>query len=147
MVLTKVFNILLLCKLKIRFLDAQNQHDIRQNMYKVACCSVQLLFCSFKPGRVVSDYILMKTISLLTSTLVLSQISAKEDLELVAVSSSSFKGPLKFSSLCMLPEWFASIALGKSLRRADLCATTESKLSQLEFLFFKNTESSELPGV
>ena len=36
MVLTKVFNILLLCKLKIRFLDAQNQHDIRQNMYKVA---------------------------------------------------------------------------------------------------------------
>ena len=36
MVPTKVFNILLLCKLKIRFLDAQNQHDIRQNMYKVA---------------------------------------------------------------------------------------------------------------
>lgn len=146
MVLTKVFNILLLCKLKIRFLDAQNQHGIRKHV-QGRSCSVQLLFCSFKPGRVVSDYILMKTISLLTSTLVLSQISAKEDLELVAVSSSSFKGPLKLSSLFMLPEWFASIALGKSLRRADLCATTENKLSQLEFLFFKNTESSELPGV
>lgn len=80
-----------------------------------------------------SDYIFTKTILLLTSTLVLSHISAKEDLELVAVSSSSFKGPLKFSSLFMLPEWFASIALGKSLRRADLCATTENKLGQLEF--------------
>ena len=80
-----------------------------------------------------SDYIFTKTISLLTSMLVLSQISAKEDLELVAVSSSSFTGPLKFSSLFMLPEWFASIALGKSLRRADLCATTENKLGQLEF--------------
>ena len=78
-----------------------------------------------------SDYIFMKTISLLTSMLVLSKMSAKEDLELVAVSSSSFTRPS--STLFMLPEWFASIALGKSLRKADLYATTENRLSQLEF--------------
>ena len=89
-----------------------------------------------------SDCIFMKTSLPLTSTLVLSQISAKEDLELVAVSSSSFK-PLPFSSLFMLPEWFASIPLGKSLRKADLYTTTENRLGQLEFSVFKNTESSE----
>ena len=65
--------------------------------------------------------------------LVLSKMSAKEDLELVAVSSSSFTRPLTISSLFMLPEWFASIVLGKSLRKADLYATTENRLSQFEF--------------
>lgn len=86
------------------------------------------MLSSFSPGPVVSDYIFMNTISLLTSTFVLSQRSAKEDLELVAVSSSSFKQPLTFSSLFMLPEWFPSIALGKSLRKADLYATTKNSL-------------------
>lgn len=106
-------------------------HTTSVDMHVHCSCSIQL-FCSFKPGPVVSDCISMKIISLLTSMLVLSKISAKEDLELVAVSSSSFKRPLTFSSLFMLPEWFASIALGKSLRKADLYATTENRLGQLE---------------
>lgn len=90
-------------------------------------CTTTACYLLFRQGPWLV-FIFMKTISLLTSTFVLSQRSAKEDLELVAVSSSSFKQPLTFSSLFMLPEWFPSIALGKSLRKADLYATTKNSL-------------------
>lgn len=80
------------------------------------------LFVLSNAGRVT----IAKTLLILTSILVLSQISANEDLLLPTVSSSSFTLPLR--SMLMLPEWFASIARGRSLRKADLCSTRENTL-------------------
>lgn len=71
---------------------------------------------------------------ILTSTLELSQISAKDD-PLPTVSSNSFN-PSSFPSveLFMLPFRPASIVRGKSLRSADLCRTTENIISWARIL-------------
>lgn len=71
---------------------------------------------------------------ILTSTLELSQISAKDD-PLPTVSSNSFN-PSSFPSveLFMLPFRPASIVRGKSLRSADLCRTTENIVSWARIL-------------
>lgn len=71
---------------------------------------------------------------ILTSTLELSQISAKDD-PLPTVSSNSFN-PSSFPSveLFMFPFRPASIVRGKSLRSADLCRTTENIISWARIL-------------
>lgn len=76
----------------------------------------------------------LQTISILTSILVLSQMSANDDLLLPTVSSSSFRWLPLASSLFMLTRSrFPNIVRGKSTRNADLCRIKEHSIIQREF--------------